>query len=54
MCFRPAVACELKTMYQRIFRPQLMGLSADIHAKPRVYRSARVAQWHEARAKETR
>ena len=51
MGFRPLVSRDLKTMDSRIFRPGLMGLSADIHAKPRAYRSARVAQWHEDRAK---
>jgi len=54
MGFRPAVAHVLKTMDARIFRPQLMGIAADIHAKPRTYRSARVAQWHEAHAKGAR
>ena len=48
MGFRPAVSPDLKTMDPRIFRPGLMGLSADVHAKPRGFRSARVAQWHEA------
>jgi propionate CoA-transferase len=48
MGFRPAVSRDLKTMDPRIFRPGLMGLSADIHAKPRAYRSERVAQWHAA------
>jgi len=38
-------------MDARIFSPALMGLPADIHAKPRGYRSPRVAAWHEARAK---
>jgi propionate CoA-transferase len=42
MGFRPAVSRELKQM----------GLSADVHAKPRGYRSRRVASWHEARRKE--
>src|SRR5947199_50632 len=46
MGFRPQVSHELKTMDPRIFRPELMGLSADIHAKPRSFRSKRVAQWH--------
>ena len=49
MGFRPAVSPDLRTMDARIFQPALMGLSADIHAKPRGYRSARVAQWHEMR-----
>jgi propionate CoA-transferase len=51
MGFRPAVSRELKPMDARIFRPALMGLSADIHAKPRGYRSPRVAAWHQARVK---
>jgi propionate CoA-transferase len=51
MGFRPAVSRELKPMDPRIFRPQLMGLAADIHAKPRGYRSKRVAQWHEMHRK---
>ena len=49
MGFRPAVSSDLKAMDARIFRAGLMGLSADIHAKPRSYRSARVARWHAAR-----
>src|SRR5262245_50950759 len=51
MGFRPAVSRDLKVMDARIFNPGLMGLSADIHAKARGYRSPRVAAWHEARAK---
>jgi propionate CoA-transferase len=51
MGFRPAVSPDLKTMDSRIFQPGLMGLSGDIHAKPRGYRSQRVARWHEARRK---
>ncbi len=51
MGFRPAVSPELKTMNARIFEPGLMGLAADVNAKPRGYRSSRVAQWHAARAK---
>ena len=35
MGFRPRVSRDLKTMDARIFRPGLMGLSADVHAKPR-------------------
>jgi len=45
MGFRPAVARDLKAMDARIFSPGLMGLSAEIHAKPVSYRSARVAKW---------
>jgi len=51
MGFRPVVARELKAMDPRLFRPGLMGLSADIHAKPRGYRSERVARWHETRSR---
>jgi propionate CoA-transferase len=51
MGFRSLESRDLKTMDARIFRPGLMRLSADIHAKPRAYRSARVAQWHESRAR---
>ena len=50
MGFRPAVAADLKTMDPRLFRAGPMGLAGDIQAKPRGYRSARVAAWHEARA----
>jgi propionate CoA-transferase len=49
MGFRPVVSEALKTMDPRIFRPGLMGLAGDIHAKPRAYRSARVARWHAQR-----
>ncbi len=51
MGFRPAVSPDLRPMDARIFRSGLMGLAADIHAKPRAYRSGRVARWHENRAK---
>jgi len=51
MGFRPVVSSELKPMDARIFRPGLMGLAADIHAKPRGYRSDRVARWHETRSR---
>src|SRR6266704_5942774 len=47
MGFRPVVSNELKPMDPRIFRPDRMGLTTDIHAKPRSYRSHRVARWHE-------
>jgi len=49
MGFRPIVSNELKPMDPRIFRPDRMGLTTDIHAKPRSYRSNRVARWHEMR-----
>ncbi len=49
MGFRPVVSNELKPMDPRIFRPNRMGLTTDIHAKPRSYRSNRVARWHEMR-----
>ena len=51
MGFRPAVSRDLKAMDPRIFRPGLMGLARDIHAKPRGFRSQRVARWHDARRK---
>jgi len=49
MGFRPKVAADLRPMDARIFAPGLMGLAADVNAKPRGYRSARVAAWHAAR-----
>ncbi len=49
MGFRPAVARDLRTMDARIFDPRLMGIAADVHRKPRGYRSERVARWHAAR-----
>ena len=49
MGFRPHVARELRTMDERIFQPALMNLAAYVEHKPRRYRSARVARWHEAR-----
>src|SRR5436190_3128769 len=54
MGFKPAVSRTLKTMDPRIFQPALMGLSRDIHAKPRGFRSQRVARWHDARRKAAR
>jgi len=50
MGFRPVVAKELKEMDARIFAHGLMGISSEIHARPRRYRSERVAQWHAARS----
>jgi propionate CoA-transferase len=35
----------------RLFAPGVMGIAADVHRKPRGYRSERVARWHAARAK---
>jgi propionate CoA-transferase len=54
MGFRPAVSPNLRTMDARIFAPGPMGLARDIHAKPRRYRSERVARWHADRAKGTK
>ncbi len=54
MGFRPAVSRDLKAMDPRIFQPGLMGLSTDIHAKPRGFRSRRVARWHDAHTKAAR
>jgi propionate CoA-transferase len=51
MGFRPAVSRQLREMDPRIFRPGLMELGPDVHAKARRYRSERVAQWHAARGK---
>lgn len=50
MGFRPAVSPALKVMDARLFEPGAMGLARDIHAKPRRYRSDRVARWHAARS----
>jgi propionate CoA-transferase len=49
MGFRPAVPRQPGAMDPRIFRPQRMGIAADVHRKPRGYRSDRVARWHAAR-----
>jgi propionate CoA-transferase len=35
MGFRPAIAPEMRIMDQRLFFPQLMGLAADMRARPR-------------------
>jgi len=50
MGFRPRVAPDLARMDPRIFEPGLMGLAAHVQAKPRGYRSPRVARWHALRA----
>ena len=49
MGFRPVVSAALTTMDARLFEPGLMGLGPQIHAKPRRYRSERVADWVAAR-----
>jgi len=46
MGFRPAVARDLATMDARIFAPGTMGIAPEILARPRGYRSERVAKWH--------
>jgi propionate CoA-transferase len=42
MAFAPRVAAELKTMDARLFRPEPMGLAADLRAQPRRARSSRL------------
>jgi propionate CoA-transferase len=54
MGFRPHWARDLREMDARIFRPSRMDLASYVHAKPRRYRSARLAQWHEARTASVR
>jgi propionate CoA-transferase len=54
MGFRPHLARDLREMDARIFRPSRMDLASYVHAKPRRYRSARLAQWHEARTASVR
>jgi propionate CoA-transferase len=49
MDFKPSIAKDLKTMDARLFAPGLMGLGPQVSAKPRLFRSKRVAEWHEAR-----
>ena len=49
MRFRPRVARDLREMDARIFAPRRMDLAAHVDAKPRRYRSPRIAQWYEAR-----
>jgi propionate CoA-transferase len=39
MDFQPAIARTVRTMDQRLFLPQLMGLAADIASRERVTRS---------------
>ena len=53
MGFRPVVSPALRTMDARIFAPQTMGIAHDVHAKPRGFRSQRVARWHAARREKT-
>ena len=49
MGFRPRVASNVARMDARLFDPRLMRLAADVLAKPRGYRSARVTAWHAPR-----
>jgi propionate CoA-transferase len=49
MGFRPTIAADLRTMDRRIFDPGRMGLAEVVNARPRGYRSERVARWHAAR-----
>jgi len=49
MDFKPRIAPDCRAMDARLFRPEPMGLDRDLAAKPRRYRSKRVAQWHAAR-----
>ena len=51
MGFEPRIASDLTTMDPRIFQPGRMGLAADIHAKRRRHRSARIAAWLAARGR---
>jgi propionate CoA-transferase len=51
MGFRPRVSSALRTMDSRLFDPGRMGLDNDVLGKPRRYRTARLQQWHEARAR---
>jgi propionate CoA-transferase len=50
MGFRPQVSARLRTMDARLFDPNPMGLAELVLARPRVFRSPRLAQWHAARA----
>jgi len=49
MAFRPPIAADCREMDARLFRPEPMGLARDLAAKPRQYRSPRVAEWHTVR-----
>ncbi|HEX6793055.1 MAG TPA: 3-oxoacid CoA-transferase, partial [Casimicrobiaceae bacterium] len=49
MGFRPRVAPDLRVMDARIFAAGTMKLAAHVNGKPHRYRSARIAQWYEAR-----
>jgi propionate CoA-transferase len=44
MAFAPRVSPDLKTMDARLFRPEPMGLAADIRGKPRRWTSPRLAE----------
>ncbi|MBS0447213.1 MAG: 3-oxoacid CoA-transferase [Proteobacteria bacterium] len=44
MGFKPAIAADLKTMDERLFRPEAMGLARDLAARAPVARSARLAE----------
>ena len=50
MGFRPRISRDLRVMDSRIFETAPMGLDAYVHGKPRRHRSARLAQWYEARS----
>jgi propionate CoA-transferase len=45
MAFRPRIAADCRGMDARLFKPEPMGLDRDIAARPRRYRSARVAEY---------
>jgi propionate CoA-transferase len=49
MGFTPRVAADLRTMDRRIFDRGPMGLAEHVNAKPREYRSERIARWYESR-----
>ena len=49
MGFTPAISRDLREMDPRIFRPDLMGLDADLAGQPPRHRNAKLAQWLSAR-----